>query len=196
MWITDVKYSPDEGKLMEMSSADGRIYLHDSDNYELKVVTQKIPQTIVAFDWDVAGELLQCTTNDFRLLFFTVEDGKAVTNNAKLRDTVWSTQTCTLGWNVQGVWPKDDAEKIVNVGKVDRATKKKLLVSGADDGSVKVYHYPTQIKDMSYVEGEGGSNFVSKVKFNSADNTVVSMGANTRAVMQYRLVEPVENGNK
>ena len=196
MWITDVKYSPGDGKLIGMSSADGRIYVHDRENYELKVVTQKVPQAIVSFDFDVTGENLQCTTNDFRLLFFTVEDGKAITSNAKLRDTQWNTQTCTLGWNVQGVWPKDDAEKMVNVGTVDRATKKKLLVSGSDDGSVKVYHYPTQIKDMGFVEGKGGSNFVSKVKFNSADNTVVSVGASNRIIMQYKLVEPVENVNK
>ena len=111
LWITGVKYSPD-GNLIGMSSTDGRIYIHHADSYDLKIVTQKAQQPIVAFDWDASGEYLQCTTPDFRLLFFTVEDGKAVASNAKLRDTVWDTQTCTLGWNVQGVWPKDDADNV------------------------------------------------------------------------------------
>jgi WD40 repeat protein len=196
MWITDIKYSPNGGKLVGMSSADGRIYIHDSDNYELKVVTQKVQQTIVAFDWDSAGEHLQCTTDDFRLLFFTAADGKAVTSNAKLRDTKWATQTCTLGWNVQGVWPKDDAAKMVNVSTVDRAEKRSVLACGKDDGSVRVYNYPTQVKDMKYSEGQGGSNFVSSVRFNCNEDTIVSMGANNRVIMQYKLVEPLANANK
>ncbi|GMH75277.1 hypothetical protein TrLO_g13994 [Triparma laevis f. longispina] len=187
MWLTDIKFSP-EGGSIGMSSQDGRVYIHDSASYELKIVTAKIPTPIVMFDWDDKGEHLQCTTPDWRLLFFTAEDGKQVTSNAKLRDSVWDTQTCTLGWNVQGVWPKEDLTQAqVNVGAVHRANKKKILAAGSDDGSVKIYHFPTQIKDMGSLEAVGGSNFLSKVRFNLSDDVLLTMGAQNRVVMQYKM---------
>jgi len=173
-----------------MSSFDGRIYLHDADKFELKCVTQKCPSPITGFDFDMNGEYLQATTQDSQLLFYTTADGKTVNSNAKLRDTVWATQTCTLGWTVQGVWSKDDNVKD-NVASVHRANKKKILVSGSDDGSVKVYHFPTQIKEMGNIQGVGNSNFVSKVRFNANDSFVVSMAAHNRSVMQYKL-NPIE----
>jgi len=190
MWITDIKYSPGEGKLLAMSSADGRIYIHDSSSYELKIVTQKITEPISIFDFDSEGDHLQCTTPDFRLMYFTVEDGKPVTSNAKLRDTVWDTTTCTLGWNVQGVWPKEDAGVGVDVTSVCKANKKKLLASVDNDGAVKVFHFPTQIKDMKYSEGLGNSNFMSKVRFNLKDEYLLAMGAKDRVIMQYKLRAP------
>jgi hypothetical protein len=50
--------------------------------------------------------VLQCTTGDYELLFFSAEDGKHITSAAAVRDADWSSSTCTLGWGVQGIWPK------------------------------------------------------------------------------------------
>jgi len=187
LWITEVKYSP-SGDLVCMGSFDGRIYLHDSLKFELKCVTQKCPSPITGFDFDVSGAYLQATTMDSQLLFYTSGDGKAVNSNAKLRDTVWATQTCTLGWTVQGVWPKEGTKGgNDNVACVHRANKKKILVSGADSGAVSVYHFPTQIKEMGNVKAEGNSNYVSKVRFSADDGFVLTMAAHNRSIMQFKL---------
>ena len=57
LWITEIKYSP-QGDKIAMSSEDGRIYLHDSQKYELLCVTQKCPSPITGFDFDESGDHL------------------------------------------------------------------------------------------------------------------------------------------
>ena len=204
-WLSDIKYSPvltaekagSKGGMIAMASQDGRIYIHDSTNFELKVVTQKVNSPISMLDFDTTGSYIQCNTSDWQLLFFATEDGKAVTSNAKLRDTQWDTQTCILGWNVQGCWPKEDDKRPSNVASVHRASgKAKVLAAATDDGQVKIYHYPTQIKGMQGASAVGNSNFVSKVRFSANDEFLVTLGAKNRTIMQFKLTKPIEDKNK
>jgi hypothetical protein len=52
-------------------------------------------------DWSVDGTVIQSNDAAYEMLYWRV-DGKQETVNQ--RDTPWATWTCTLGFNVMGMW--------------------------------------------------------------------------------------------
>jgi microtubule-associated protein-like 6 len=49
---------------------------------------------------------MQSNCGAYELLFSETNKGQQITSASSLRDTQWDTFTCTLGWPVQGIWPK------------------------------------------------------------------------------------------
>lgn len=67
--------------------------------------------------------------------------GVTVTRNEK-----WATWTCTLGWPVQGIWPKSGDSTDINA--VSRSNEKTpdgyyLLAKGDDNSKVSLLRYPS-----------------------------------------------------
>jgi hypothetical protein len=53
---------------------------------------------------------------------------------------VWDSQTCVLGWPVQGIWTPDKGLSDINA--VDKHHAGTLLATADDFGSVNIYRYP------------------------------------------------------
>ena len=64
-----------------------------------------------------------------------------------LRDTVWATQTCILGWPVRGIWRKDGSDCEVNAVARNR-TGMELLSAVTEDGEVKLFQYPCHLEHV------------------------------------------------
>jgi WD40 repeat protein len=132
-WIQDMKYSPDNRKLA-VSSHDNRIYVIDvggafgADQYHAgnkMAVCHGHSSYISHIDFSQDSRFLQSTSGDYELLFWdtnsieTVKGGKGAgkkgsqthrkvkqaTHVSQFTGKSWSTFTCPLGWDVQGIWP-------------------------------------------------------------------------------------------
>lgn len=77
--------------------------------------------------------------------------GKEVTNREELKLVQWSSWTCVLGPEVNGIWPK--YSDINDINSVDANFSSQVLVTADDYGLVKLFRYPCVRK--------GGSSFFS-----------------------------------
>uniref|UniRef100_A0A8C8JUS9 Echinoderm microtubule-associated protein-like 1 n=1 Tax=Oncorhynchus tshawytscha TaxID=74940 RepID=A0A8C8JUS9_ONCTS len=111
---------------------------------------------------------------------------KQVVSVETTRDIPWATSTCTLGFQVFGLWP--DGSDGTDINAVSRSNEKQLLVTGDDFGKVCLFSYPCcQFRAPSHVYG-GHSSHVTNVNFLFDDSCLVSTGGKDMSVMQWRIV--------
>lgn len=66
--------------------------------------------------------------------------GKEVSNREELKLLQWSSWTCVLGPEVNGIWPK--YSEINDINSVDANFNNQVLVTADDYGLVKLLRYP------------------------------------------------------
>ena len=197
--IADIKFS---NNMMAVGSHDKHIYMFDvPEDTRLvekeKFIFNKHSSAVLHVDFSEDGEYLQSNCQAYELLFMHTHTGKQETKATNLADlnlaldeegstNHWSTQTCILGWPVQGIWaPGMDGS---DINSVDRDVRGKLLASGDDFGQVKLFNYPVVKEDSQFNAYDGHSSHVTNVRW-TADNTLVSTGGNDKCVMVWELKE-------
>merc|ERR1712086_1052347 len=92
---------------------------------------------ITAFDWSLDSKMLRSVCGAYELLFWNVDAAKQDPSGASnTRETVWKSQSCKLGWAVQGIFPAGCDGSHVN--SVCASTDGKLLATGDDWGLVNI----------------------------------------------------------
>ena len=197
--IADIKFS--NTNLMAVGSHDKHIYMFDIAE-DATIVKEKFnfnkhSSAVLHMDFSDDGAFLQSNCQAYELLFMHTDSGKQETKATSLADLnlapdeesstrQWATQTCILGWPVQGIWaPGMDGS---DINSVDRDTRGKLLASGDDFGQVKLFNYPVVKEDSQFNAYDGHSSHVTNVRWTVA-NTLVSTGGNDKCVMIWELKE-------
>ena len=163
-WVTSIKYSPD-GRGMALSSRDGKLYLYDvEDAYKLGNIFKKAKGAILNFDYSDDSTFIQLNDDTGGLLFCDATTGMQIPSANELKDLNWGSDTCTMQWNMRGLWPaRADASGAFAVGSVNNvavsaqtrgenssgeslgntAAEQQQLVARCDpDGRVTVFNYP------------------------------------------------------
>ncbi|XP_076316323.1 echinoderm microtubule-associated protein-like 2 isoform X2 [Tachypleus tridentatus] len=184
--IDCIKFSPD-GKLLAAGSHDSNLYIYqvqeDFKKYSRIGKCSGHSSFLTHFDWSENSTYIQTTAGDHELLFWNASVCRQVTNADVVRDIVWETQTCTIGFNVLGIWP-DNADGS-DVNTCDRSHNKKLLVTGDDFGKVKLFSSPACQPKCIYHMYSGHSSHVTAVSFLPDDTRVISLGGKDCSIMQW-----------
>ncbi|CAM9462791.1 unnamed protein product, partial [Pylaiella littoralis] len=181
--------------------SSGQIYVHDAtDHYSLKATTRKPDDgsSITDVDFSTDKEALQATTSSKDLLFFHTADGRQMTAKSKTKDITFETQTCPAGWMVQAAWPqgRPDLEPV----SADRCTPAvvegqaqlgPMLAAGYKTGQVEVYRYPCQNQGARSISATGHSTAASRVRFNADGRVLLSVGSDSRVVLQHSILPPL-----
>ena len=192
-WISDAKFSPD-GSTFAIGSHDNKIYLYDvGKGFSLKGKCEKHNSYITHLDFSADSDFLQSNCGGFELLFYKVVDGGHINSPSTLKDVEWASQTCPLGWPVQGIWPDYSDGTYYNA--VARSHDQQLLATADEGGNVKLFNFPCVNKEAGYVSGRGHSSHVTNVRFLVGDQYLVSVGGSDRAVCQWRVVTSGLKGN-
>jgi len=191
-WISDVKYSPD-GSQLAVGSRDNKIYLYNGEKYEHKGVKCEAHNSYIThMDYTKDGKAIRSTCGAYELLFHSSESGSQDPSGAsKLKDTEWESETCTLGWGVQGIWPEGADGTDINAVHKSNKEDSLLLATSDDSGAVNLYNYPVISRGNSCSSGKGHSSHVTNVRFNASDTHVVTTGGNDRSVLQWKLSNSV-----
>ena len=126
---TDEKTDEKKDEKDEADEADDRKRLNKFDSKSLVVVQgvkctlwhsfQVDKEAVVQLDWSVDNRYIKTVTDHFDLFFWDVakkegpvggwDVSKAISKEKRkaLRDVQWATNTCTLGWPVNGIWVDD-----------------------------------------------------------------------------------------
>jgi len=187
-----IKFSPD-GNYLAIGSHDNYIYVYKvivSDEGEMKVTRvgkcAGHSSYITHLDWCSESKNIQSNSGDYEVLAWDGKTCKQVTASSSLRDVKWHTQSCTLGFNVIGIWPQGADGTDVN--SAARSHSNQLLVTGDDFGKVHLYNYPViQPKSVNHTYN-GHSSHVTAVQFLSGDSKVISTGGQDCSVMQWKFI--------
>jgi microtubule-associated protein-like 6 len=130
------------------------------------------------------SQYLQSNCGGFELLFADVTTGSQVASASALKNVMWNTFTCTLGWPVQGVWPEVDDG--LDFTSVDRSKKQDRFVTTDEFGKLRLYNYPCLRKDAGFVLYGGHSSHLMKACFSQNDSHVITVGGTDRCVFQWK----------
>ncbi|XP_031135113.1 echinoderm microtubule-associated protein-like 1 isoform X6 [Sander lucioperca] len=182
-------YGPD-GNFLAIGSHDNYIYIYavaeNGRKYSRVGKCSGHSSFITHLDWSVDSQYLVSNSGDYEILYWIPSVCKQVVSVETTRDIEWATHTCTLGFQVFGLWP--DGSDGTDVNAVCRSSDKSLLVTGDDFGKVHLFSYPcSQFRAPSHVYG-GHSSHVTNVTFLYDDGYLVSTGGKDMSVMQWRIV--------
>uniref|UniRef100_H2Z3H4 Uncharacterized protein n=1 Tax=Ciona savignyi TaxID=51511 RepID=H2Z3H4_CIOSA len=184
-----IKFSPD-GKYLGIGSHDNMIYVYSVSEGGRKFTRHGKchghSSYITHFDWSSDSQHIQSNSGDYELLYWEVESCKQVTSAPSMRDVEWATQSCTLGFNVLGVWP--EGADGTDINSVARSNEGKLLASGDDFGKIHLFKYPAVQPRSSSHNYSGHSSHVTSVKFVSGDERLISTGGQDCSTMQWKVV--------
>ena len=202
--IADVKFSPNS-KMLAVGSHDDVI-----DIYSTKLIFPNVTETVTAscslrhlkrlrghssyithLDWSVDNRLIQSTCGACELLFWDVAAGtQLLSSHDNLEaDTQWHTLSCTLGFNVMGIWrPGDDG---TDINCLDVSLSKQVVVTGDDYGNVNLCNYPCVVKDAPRKIYGGHSSHVLGMKLMESGGSIglslLTVGGNDCTVMLWRI---------
>lgn len=190
-WIQVIKYSP-SGKTVAVASHGFVIVLLDAtDGFKPKAALKAHNAAVTHMDWSADSNFIQANDMAYELLFHSVDEddlrnSSQVTSATAMADVQWATQTCILGWSVQGIFdPQQDG---TDVNTVDTNRTKTLVVTGDDYGNVNLFRYPVAQKGNKKKSYEGHSAHVVTTRFTPDGKHVVSVGGGDKAILVWRVV--------
>uniref|UniRef100_A0A3P9KMC7 EMAP like 1 n=1 Tax=Oryzias latipes TaxID=8090 RepID=A0A3P9KMC7_ORYLA len=187
--LSVIRYGPD-GNFLAIGSHDNYIYIYavaeNGRKYSRVGKCSGHSSFITHLDWSADSQYLVSNSGDYEILYWIPSVCKQVVSVETTRDIEWATYTCTLGFQVFGLWP--DGSDGTDINAACRSNAQNLLVSGDDFGKVHLFLYPcSQFRAPSHVYG-GHSSHVTNVTFLYDDSYVVSTGGKDMSVMQWRIV--------
>ncbi|XP_077330821.1 echinoderm microtubule-associated protein-like 1 isoform X5 [Lithobates pipiens] len=182
-------YSPD-GNFLAIGSHDNYIYIYavneNGRKYSRIGKCSGHSSFITHLDWSVTSQYLMSNSGDYEILYWIPTACKQVVSVETTRDLEWATYTCTLGFQVFGVWPEGSDGTDLNA--ICRSGDQKLLATGDDFGKVHLFSYPcSQFRASSHAYG-GHSSHVTNVTFLHEDSHLISTGGKDMSIMQWRLL--------
>ncbi|XP_067098861.1 echinoderm microtubule-associated protein-like 1 isoform X1 [Osmerus mordax] len=187
--LSVIRYAPD-GNFLAIGSHDNYIYIYavtDSGRKYSRVGKCSGHSSFIThLDWSVDSQYLVSNSGDYEILYWIPSVCKQVVSVETTRDIVWATSTCTLGFQVFGLWP--DGSDGTDINAVCRSNENRLLATGDDFGKVHLFSFPcSQVRAPSHVYS-GHSSHVTNVNFLYDDSCLVSTGGKDMSVMQWRIV--------
>ncbi|XP_034153197.1 echinoderm microtubule-associated protein-like 1 isoform X6 [Esox lucius] len=187
--LSVMRFSPD-GNFLAIGSHDNYIYIYavveSGRKYSRVGKCSGHSSFITHLDWSVDSQYLVSNSGDYEILYWIPSVCKQVVSVETTRDILWATSTCTLGFQVFGLWP--DGSDGTDINAVCRSTETRLLATGDDFGKVHLFSFPCcQFRAPSHVYG-GHSSHVTNVNFLYDDSFLVSTGGKDMAIMQWRIV--------
>jgi WD40 repeat protein len=157
----------------------------------------KHSSAVLHVDFTADGRYFQTNCQAAELLFGYPDTGRQETSATKVADynndlgeaedgVQWATQTCKLGWAVQGIWPP--GSDMTDINAVDRSGDHKLLATADDFGHVKLFRFPCAQEHAKYSSFEGHSSHVTNLRW-TISNQLVSVGGNDKCVFVWSKME-------
>uniref|UniRef100_A0A8C8CCM8 Echinoderm microtubule-associated protein-like 5 n=1 Tax=Oncorhynchus tshawytscha TaxID=74940 RepID=A0A8C8CCM8_ONCTS len=184
--IHELKYSPD-GAHLAVGSNDNSVDIYGVVQ-RYKKVGECIGSTsfITHMDWSTDSKYLQTNDGNRKRLFYRMPSGKEVTNREELKLVQWSSWTCVLGPEVNGIWPK--YSEINDINSVDANFNNQVLVTADDYGLVKLLRYPCVRKGAKFKKYLGHSAHITNARWSHDYQWVITIGGADHSVFQWKFV--------
>jgi len=178
-------YSPDDALLAVAGPGGALQILEVSEHYRLLHSLQAHTTPILHIDWSDDCRYVQSVCGKADLHFWDVHAGQRVRDPFTLRDVVWASYTCTLGWPVRGIYPKmsDDTD----ITTAHRSPDGRLLVTGDEFRKINLFRYPCGPGSAACRSVVAHARHTGCVRFTSDSKHVISVGGPDLSVVVWRV---------
>ncbi|XP_019627498.1 PREDICTED: echinoderm microtubule-associated protein-like 2 isoform X4 [Branchiostoma belcheri] len=184
-----VRYSPD-GNFLAIGSHDNIIYLYsvteEGRKYSRVGKLTGHSSFVTHLDWSSDSQYIRSNSGDYEILYWSAAMCRQVPAAASLRDVEWATATCTLNFQVFGMWPEGSDGTDINGSTCSKSGK--LLANADDFGKVNLFNYPCSQPRSPAHSYPGHSSHVTTVDFLHDDSTLLSTGGKDNSIFQWKVV--------
>lgn len=176
--INCIKFSPD-GEYFCLGSSDCHVYVYQTTDSSAKFsrvgacVGHSAP--VKEIDWSEDSRFIQTQSMNFELLFWKALNCRSADDSDNIDDLSWSTQNCTIGFNVIGLWSDSIDSALIN--HCDKSNNGDLLVSVTDAGSINVFRWPPCYDQCLSQKYYGNVEKFHFIKFLPDDSKLIAVGA-------------------
>ena len=172
-WITEMKWAPGGDKLA-VGAWDNKIYLYDVDMQDrskleitLTAVISQHNSYITHFDFSADNKFIQSNCGASELCYFESDTGMYIPAASRLKDVRWDTQTCTLGWPVEGCWPSQNDGTNITAVDCNLVNEHGNLITASGDnfGRLSLGRYPCRSAFSIKKQYRGHCGHICKVSF-------------------------------
>lgn len=94
---------------------------------------------IMFFDWSTDSKFIISNFSCSDILYFNIENGGKINDLKLIKKLEWATNSKIYGWDVQGIWSKDqNTPKSVDVFN-EEINKERIITVGYEDGNIKIF---------------------------------------------------------
>lgn len=185
-WIEDIKISPNNqliafGAHMGVSPVEiMRVNEQGSDLQKFKVINIGLTSPLIHVDWDITSTYLVVNSEKFGLAYVNVPSGSVIESSAS-SNIAWYNWTCSFGYSMKGILAQ--LREKFDITSVCRSHSEKIVVTGNDEGVIKLYKYPCTSNTAPFKSYIGHSSMISKLRFLNEDKFLVSIGCSDKTVI-------------
>ena len=186
-WITDIKYSPN-GETVVMASYDTKIYVYNVlEGYNLVATISQHAANVLNVDISADNSWIQSNCSGSELSFFEADTGIYIPAASRLRDQEWATNTCSMSWATQGVWPAHKDGTIVEAcdANLYRGGDGTIVAAGDNFGRINLYRYPCTSSFACSKKYRATASAITRLRFCAGDSLVVNLGGFDRTIYQW-----------
>lgn len=133
--------------------------------------------------------MIRTVSSTLELLYWDVPAKVQILRVNELEKAEWHTHHCKLGWYAGGVLQASGNEHTINSIDVCEYSKdKKLMIVSGSDGEVKMFHFPVLDAQASARVTVGHAPLVTKTRFSSDAQRVLTLGGKDQSIMQWRIL--------
>ena len=186
-WLTDVKYSPNN-EILAFGSFDNKIYIYGiNSGFSLTAVVAQHQAFITSLDFSEDSAWIQSNCGGMELNFFEADTGMYIPSASRLRDQTWSTQNCTMGWGVQGIWsPQIEGTDMTacecNLFRGDDGT---IIVAADNYGRINMYRYPCTSAFSASKRYRVSANPITRMRFAAGDSALITLAGIDKGIFQF-----------
>eukprot|EP01059_Diplonema_ambulator_P037139 TRINITY_DN9656_c0_g1_i1.p1 TRINITY_DN9656_c0_g1~~TRINITY_DN9656_c0_g1_i1.p1 ORF type:complete len:1148 (+),score=183.78 TRINITY_DN9656_c0_g1_i1:343-3786(+) len=158
-----------------------------------------ISSPVKHIDWSTDSTLIQCVNKSYELLYFDLSQKRSkysflqLTHSRSVANEKWATQSCPLGWGLQGIW--STYMDGTDINGCSRSADEKYVAVGNDNHGIEVFQYPCVGGGFNH-RGKlryrplkrtyfGHSSHVTSVAWSADDEHVFSTGGNDCCLLQW-----------
>jgi WD40 repeat protein len=179
-----LQYSPD-GDTLAVGTNLGVICLVDVTTSSCRAQLVGHVGNITGIDFSMDSHYLQSTSDSFEIMFWNTATGEQLQSASEARDFLWASQSCTLGWPMQGVWADDDTEIVACCVSPER----RYLCVSDDRYRLSLFQYPLPMERVQGKHYRGHSSRVTSIRFSADGKNVLTTGGLDKSIMKWAVLK-------
>jgi microtubule-associated protein-like 6 len=194
--VTDMKFAPDGRTLAVASDTMVDLYstdnVHEASTFKRSGVCKGHNAEILHLDWAQDCTVLR-TCSDNELVFWDVgvlppspeSAAQLDPQSERCSDAEWATNSCQLGWAVQGAVPESgDASDLTCCASTHSAS---VIAVGGASASVSLFAFPCVDKLCeARVSARAHGESVANMRWSCSDDVLLSVGGADLSICQWR----------
>ena len=186
-WIQAIRFSP-SGKLVAFgahgcASAIEIMTVAENVLAAGQVINIGLSSALTHLDWSADETTLMVNSQAYELKFVDLRTRNSAAASS-VKETVWASWTCVLGWPVEFIWPPYSDGSDIN--SCVRSHNSQVLITSDDFGQVNLFRYPVVFPRQQRLSYKGHSSHVTNVAFSHDDRLVVSAGGLDKTILVWK----------